>query len=172
MGTTGLQLEQSFKKSRSKLPFIIRTKNNLKPSDYREPLICIFNLQDSTKGSGTHWTCAIIPPPSRTVNGIKTADKNYYFDSFGAPPPEEVVRFLKTKNRKIIYSDQQLQKIDSDTCGEHVLNWIRYMSQYLNGKSDQMLQQKYLKFVYDYYDPKDLEGNDKKVMNKVKIRTQ
>ncbi len=170
MGTTGLQLEQSLKKSKSKIPYLIRMKNNLKASDYREPMVGIINLQSSTEGNGTHWAGFLIPPPSRTVNGIETAKNAYYYDSFGQPPAEQVVKFLKTKGRKIVYSDQQLQKLDSDTCGEHVLAWIRYMTQYLNGKSDQLLQQKYLNYIYNVLDPADLDGNEAKVRSKVKIR--
>ena len=170
MGTSGYQLEQALKKSRVKVPFVIRTRNALRATDYKEPMVGIINLQSSKDGNGTHWAGFVIPPPSRTVNGIKTADKNYYFDSYGQPPPEEVVKFLKTKGRKIVYSDQQLQKIDTDTCGEFVLSFIRYLLQYINGKSDQLLEQKYLKFIYDYFDPADLDGNEAKVKDKVRIR--
>lgn len=170
MGTTGLQLEQSLRKSKSKIPYLIRMKNNFKASDYREPLIGIVNLQSSKDGNGTHWAGFVIPPPSKTLNGIKTADKNYYIDSYGQPPPEEIVKFLKTKGRKIVYSDQQLQKLDTDTCGEFVLAFVRHMTQYLTGKSDQLLGQKYTKFIYDYFDPANLDSNEAKVRDKVRIR--
>ena len=172
MGTTGDELYKALTKSRIKMNFIIRQKNNLKPSDYKEPLIAIFNLQSSTEGNGTHWTAAIIPPPSKTINGIPTADKNLYFDSYGAAPAEEIVKFLKQNNRKIVYNDQQLQKLRTDTCGEFVTAWIRYMLTYIIGKSDKQLEQKYLQFIYNVLDTKDLDFNEKLVMDKVKIRNR
>ena len=172
MGTSGYELQQSLSKSRVKIPFIIRSKDNLKPSDYREPMIGIVNMEDSNMGSGTHWIGFIVPSPSKTVNGIPTASKNYAFDSFGVAPPKEVVKFLKTNGRPIVYSDRQMQKLDSDTCGEHVISWLRYMTQYMTGKPDQILENKYLNYIYNVLDPADLESNDKKVMDKVRIRTQ
>jgi len=170
MGTTGDDLYKALTKSRTKTNFIIRQKNNFKTSDYKEPLIGIINLQSSTDGMGTHWACFIIPPPSKTINGIPTADKNYYFDSYGTSPPEQIVKFLKTKDRKIVYNDQQLQKLRTDTCGEFCIIWIRHMLINMTGKSDKQLQQKYLDFIYNVMNPKDLDSNEELVKSKVKIR--
>lgn len=170
MGTTGVQLEKWMQKSRHKIPFLIRSKNLLKPADYKEPSYGIINMMDSTAGNGSHWVAYYIPPPSKKLNGLSTADKNYYFDSYGAPPPEEVITFLKTKNRKIVYNDQQLQKLNTDTCGEYCLHWLKTMLQYSTGKTDKLLEQKYLDFIYNTYDTKDLESNERLVKQKIKVR--
>ena len=57
----------------------------------------IINLDD-TIGSGTHWVCYY---------------NNYYFDSFGMPPPVKIVRCIKD----IQYNDIQYQDTKSVLCG-------------------------------------------------------
>src|SRR5678816_4443801 len=44
----------------------------------------ILNLDDSS-GRGSHWTC-----------WIKRAKDKTYFDSYGLPPPTELVKYLKS----------------------------------------------------------------------------
>ena len=44
----------------------------------------IINLQSSTSGLGTHWTALFI-----------VCEYAYYFNSFGAPSPIEVCKFVK-----------------------------------------------------------------------------
>lgn len=55
----------------------------------------ILNL-DTNDGSGTHWVC-----------WFKKGQKKHYFDSYGLPPPNELVRFL---GRGILYPTEQIQK--------------------------------------------------------------
>ena len=45
----------------------------------------IINLQSSTQGR-THWTAMVV-----------WKKMSYYFDSFGAPPPVEIINFTKKK---------------------------------------------------------------------------
>ena len=47
---------------------------------------------------GTHWVLYI---------------KDCYFDSYGCPPPKKLLKYLKNKHKKCIYSEYQIQKIDS-----------------------------------------------------------
>ena len=64
----------------------------------------VINLQDYFPGSGTHWVC---------VYNEEKSDKVEYFDSFGLVPPNEVVKYMKTTNKNIIYNDAQIQNINS-----------------------------------------------------------
>jgi len=48
------------------------------------------NLHYYFAGSGTHWVCK-----SKNVE---------YFDSFGLIPPNQVVKYMKTTNKNIIYN--------------------------------------------------------------------
>jgi len=50
---------------------------------------------DDTSGNGTHW-----------VVWYRDKGKNYYFDSYGIPPPNELKRYLKSP---ILYNTEQIQ---------------------------------------------------------------
>jgi hypothetical protein len=68
----------------------------------------IINL-DKESGPGTHWVslyCCL-------------KEHDIYFDSFGCPPPEEVLSFLKSAdpNKPLIVNDIQIQSITSANCG-------------------------------------------------------
>ena len=73
---------------------------------------CIVNLQDYFAGSGTHWVC------------VYNSDNVEYFDSFGLVPPNEVVKYMRTANKNIVYNDAQLQNINSILCGYYCLYYI------------------------------------------------
>lgn len=66
----------------------------------------IVNLEDSDgENGGTHWTCF-------------KYEKNKpieYYDSFGFPPPIEVMELAKKNN--ILYSNKQIQDTKSTGCG-------------------------------------------------------
>jgi hypothetical protein len=90
----------------------------------------IINLQDSTKGHGSHWTSFII---------YQTPDNEYnslYFDSYGIRPPIEVENYIKKiTNNKIAYNLRQIQKIDTTECGYYCLSWL-YNMQYKRRSND------------------------------------
>src|SRR5271155_1525977 len=69
------------------------------------------NLSDEP---GSHWTC-----------WFKMSDKNYYFNSFGLPPPKELVDYLKSP---IIYSTFQLQGMNDQNCGKWCLKILKGLS--------------------------------------------
>lgn len=77
------------------------------PRVYREGFY-IWNLDDSQldKEYGTHWTCS-----------ISDGDECVYFDSYGAPPPNEVKRFIKTKYRQFGMNAWIIQSLKSTLCG-------------------------------------------------------
>ena len=68
---------------------------------------CIINLDDSYSGrGGTHWTCF-----------YNMGAKNYYFDSYGLPPPEQIAG----KYKNIHYSNNQYQDDTAVTCGYYCI---------------------------------------------------
>lgn len=73
----------------------------------------IVNL-DLHKSEGTHWVCYYY---------------NNYFDSFGLPPPNEVVEYMKTP---IFYNSNEIQDRQSVTCGHLCLYVLKSLS---DGKS-------------------------------------
>ena len=84
----------------------------------------VVNLDDSTNG-GTHWT------------GLILNDKYaVYYDSFGMPMPQSILRFIKRFNKKlkIIYSIDQIQHVESVYCGWFVL-YLFYFYSVLHAKN-------------------------------------
>ena len=68
------------------------------------------NMQDSTKGNGTHWIFIKI---FKSGHGL-------YFDSFGFPSPKAVESFLKPF-KPYAYNNREIQDYDSDNCGRFCL---------------------------------------------------
>ena len=64
----------------------------------------IINSQSSDDGNGKHWFC-----------WYKNGDIKIFFDSFGTSPSLELVNYLGSG---ILTSTFQIQKINSDICGE------------------------------------------------------
>jgi hypothetical protein len=77
----------------------------------------ILNLNLSNE-SGSHWTC-----------WYKTKTKKYYFNSFGLPPPKELIDYLGSP---ILYSTFQLQGMNDQNCGK----WCLFILKRLNEGSD------------------------------------
>ena len=73
----------------------------------------IINLGNLQNG-GTHWVALQFK-------------KNVamYFDSFGAPPPPNVITFAKN-SKKLGYSNQITQAIESELCGWYCLAFLYY----------------------------------------------
>src|SRR6185295_8669282 len=73
----------------------------------------IINL-DRQDGNGTHWvTCHV------------NRNEKYYFDSFGLPPPGEIVSFLGQRKDSIVYNTSQIQGMAEAICG-HLCLMILY----------------------------------------------
>ena len=86
----------------------------------------IINLESSTAGQGTHW-CSLI---------IKNDDA-YFQDSFGAPPSQEIINFIKKrKGCKLAFNNFIIQDLKSDFCGYYCIALLIYMKKHLtNSKS-------------------------------------
>jgi hypothetical protein len=67
----------------------------------------ILNLDESA-GNGTHWTSLFVAENS-----------SYYFDSFGLPPPKEVINYCPNNNR--FYNTFKIQKPEEVICGHYCI---------------------------------------------------
>jgi hypothetical protein len=67
---------------------------------------CLVLNIDHSDNEGTHWTCLFIK------NG-----ESDYFDSYGHPPPLEVLDYCKGKNRQ--YSSFKIQQPGEVICGHY-----------------------------------------------------
>ena len=114
----------------------------IKPLEYG-----VINLDNST-GIGTHFTCYINIPNHKYV---------YYFDSFGALPPKQIEKYLKTSGKQIVYNTSQYQPLESKLCGYYCAFVINEMSRGMS--------------FYDTinkFDMNDSERNDSMVKKYVK----
>lgn len=91
------------------------TKDNLPYKDIKRNKFYIINL-DNKDGQGTHWTCV-----------IQKNDYVLYIDSFGAPPPLQVIAFTHKYKRNRYYNIMQLQHFDSNLCGYYCIYFIHMM---------------------------------------------
>ena len=84
---------------------------NLKP----HKIECgILNLNLSNE-PGSHWVC-----------WFKKNNSNYYFNSFGLPPPRELIEYLGSP---ILHSTFQLQGLKDQNCGKWCLIVLKRLSQ-------------------------------------------
>ena len=73
----------------------------------------ILNLDD-TSGEGTHW-----------VAWYRKNGKNFYFDSYGIQPPNELINYLKNS---IFYNTEQIQPKGEVFCGHLCLYVLKQLS--------------------------------------------
>jgi hypothetical protein len=71
----------------------------------------IINLQSSTAGNGTHWTCFKYDSIYPLI----------YFDSMGFEPPIEIMEHGKNT---ILYNSKQIQDYGSSACGYFCIGLI------------------------------------------------
>jgi hypothetical protein len=77
----------------------------------------IVNLDD-IGNEGTHWCCLI-------VENMKA----FWFDSYGCPPPQQIIDFCKnTKNNTHLYFNTRvIQDLDSSLCGFYCIAYLKYI---------------------------------------------
>lgn len=114
-------------------------KNSHTPSDLLQilqskkiPINGIFSIHDMptklTKRKGNY--IFLISPPEHKQHGHWVAlkvrkDKSLYFDSYGIPPPEEIVKISNTSNG-IIFNKNQIQKINENNCGLFCIEFLNH----------------------------------------------
>ena len=67
--------------------------------------------------SGSHWVATYVK------NGIIN-----YFDSFGMPPFQEIVNHAQRKNMTLSHQNNQIQNINTTTCGYFCLYFLNEMN--------------------------------------------
>ena len=75
----------------------------------------IINLNSSYE-RGSHWVCLIC-----------TAKEHIYFDSFGAPPPQDIHELLISKYGKVCFNSFIIQDLKSQLCGFFCLGLFLYI---------------------------------------------
>ncbi len=90
---------------------------------------------------------------------MKDGDKFYYFDSYGFPASQEV----EDQIGEYIYSDLQLQHLNSSSCGFFCIAWMRWMQEHKH-KNKKICYESFLKLFHDD-DPKKNEVILNKLLN-------
>lgn len=78
---------------------------------------CLVLNIDHSSNDGTHWTCLF----------IDNDDVSYYFDSFGLPPPLEVLEYC-SNGRERFYSSFKVQEPDDVICGHYCIYTLARLS--------------------------------------------
>ena len=84
------------------------------PHNHKEALF-IYNLEPSYM-NGSHWVSTYVK--DNVIN---------YFDSFGLPPFQEIVDHAKKKNLTLLHQNQQIQHLNTTTCGYFCLYFLNEM---------------------------------------------
>jgi len=79
---------------------------------------CMIINTDHSLNAGTHWTSLFVK------NGV-----SFYFDSFGFPPPLEVIAYCaKGTQKDRFYNTFSIQKINEVICGHLCIYVLHRMS--------------------------------------------
>ena len=78
----------------------------------------VVNLQSDGKYKYGHWVGLIFP----------SKKKCFYFDSFGEPPPSEILEYLQRTFSKLIFNPFPIQSILSEKCGYFTIAFIKEVS--------------------------------------------
>ena len=79
------------------------------PSSIPSGRLYVINLDDSHQ-EGSHWVQV------GSLDAVTT-----YFDSFGRPPPPNILKTLAANEETVLFSDIPVQSPLSQACGYHVL---------------------------------------------------
>ena len=93
----------------------VLSRDETVPHNHMQALF-IYNLEPSYM-SGSHWVATYVK------NGIIN-----YFDSFGMPPFQEIVNHARKKNLILLHQNNQIQNINTTTCGYFCLYFLNEMS--------------------------------------------
>ena len=118
----------------------------------------IINLQNHDEG-GSHWTAF-----------IKDRNDNYYYDSFGVVPPQNLYDVFKIDSHNIYYLDQldrRDQDIDATSCGWWCITFLYYMTNSKGPMLDRMLK---FEKKFNKKDTKQNESDLKKYIDKIYLK--
>lgn len=92
-----------------------------RPSDWvngkKPPKECylILNLEGS-KQPGSHWLAVCNKPDNSSIE---------YFDSFGLPPEDNVLAYMKRSGKPVFVNRHEIQNYHSEACGDYCVNYLR-----------------------------------------------
>ena len=128
------------------LPLVAITMKDELPATVKDGCY-IINLQSSTDGQGTHWLSLFIHK-----------NNAYYFDSYGAPPSVEIMKFVKKrKGCHMYYNNFIIQDLKSQNCGWYTLAFLLWCYSYVLFSKD--MKNMFNEFVKSFVD--DTKENDK-----------
>lgn len=113
--TTNIDLQTICSRNNVKLNAVVM-KDQLAQMNSKQYKHLIVNLQSATSGSGTHWIAITRAPTCMLV-----------FDSFGAIPPMEILRYCKSTALPTMYSNFIIQDINSRACGQYCIAFLHNM---------------------------------------------
>ena len=93
----------------------VLSRNENVPHNHKQALF-IYNLEPAYM-SGSHWVATYVK--DNVIN---------YFDSFGMPPFQEMVNHAKKKNLTLLHQNNQIQNIQTTTCGYFCLYFLNEMN--------------------------------------------
>ena len=93
----------------------VLSRDETVPHNHRQALF-IYNLEPSYM-SGSHWVSTYVK--DNVIN---------YFDSFGLPPFQEIVDHARKKNLTLLHQNNQIQNINTTTCGYFCLYFLNEMN--------------------------------------------
>ncbi len=81
----------------------------------------IINLDPKYKHGGTHWVAVRLSSEAPLV---------YYKDSFGGPPPTEIIKAIGNSipGRGLVYGNRITQKMDEENCGKRAAHFLAEMA--------------------------------------------
>lgn len=102
----------------------------------------VINLQSSSSGqSGTHWLALIVRD-----------NINVFFDSFGAPPSQEIIAFCAKTGRRLCFNNAIIQDLDSDLCGFYCIGLLHFVTAGGDGDVQNLVNSYVNMFVDDTLD--------------------
>ena len=93
------------------------------PHNHMQALF-IYNLEPSYM-NGSHWVATYVKNGDREAIGKPIIN---YFDSFGMPPFQEIVDHARKKKLILLHQNNQIQNINTTTCGYFCLYFLNEMS--------------------------------------------
>ena len=116
MTTTNIELMELANYYGLNLVDIIQ-KNHLHKCPKINNSFYIINTQSSTDGSGKHWVCLYL-----------NNKHSFYYDSYAAPPLQEVINFCKPFTKHLSYNNYIIQSLNSNNCGIYCIGLMLFMT--------------------------------------------
>jgi hypothetical protein len=134
----GIMSDEDLREWSKRLGFNINRITFAENLDVNEEMpygVNIINLGDDDIG-GTHWVLWYVPRDDRST---------YYFDSFGGPPEDPIVKLSFKHGRDVVCSRRQIQQLNESHCGV----WALLMAKVLEDAKKEDRKSAYTRFVYD-----------------------